>query len=487
MRLTKPHNPLAFIRRLHRDERGALSIVSVFAVMLLTMLLGMVMNAGRAVDGKIRMQNSADAAAYSGGVVLSRGMNSLTFTNHLLADVFALTAFMREARDRNSESYTGTILDAWRNVAPAYSTSNFPKFERLGPALTQEADLEEEVVRTYGEWAAAASEQILPLLEMILAERMIPEYQRTVTAVFPEIAQVAAMEVAERCSRHGRGRGRMYGLLWRASAEPVGDYEQGENRTLPVVDPVMDYLFDQEEYLDRARKQRKRAAERYLANWNSQTLYFFDRKAKMSQFNGLWRSFTCAQLKQLLEDEYPDSNLPHLIRTELEDVDYPSLHMLEDFTFLAVVYWKKQPEIMPGLFSNPIDGDAQAFAQVRMFIPRRRFHWYWHGQYSGSTSSGMNVGGVPGDFPILFQDDSIDPSTAGVRGEGRWRVGRTSGSEDWSLLNQRWTCQLVPATMPTLAEILQTSPPLEYFGAEDIAVPNFGGVTSEDIDTINTH
>ncbi len=47
-----------------------MSIVSVFAVLFLAMLLGMVMNVGRHVDGKLRMQNAADSAAYSGGVVL---------------------------------------------------------------------------------------------------------------------------------------------------------------------------------------------------------------------------------------------------------------------------------------------------------------------------------------------------------------------------------------------------------------------------------
>ena len=57
------------LHRLHRDERGTISIVSVFAVLFLAMLLGMVMNVGRHVDGKLRMQNAADAAAYSGGVV----------------------------------------------------------------------------------------------------------------------------------------------------------------------------------------------------------------------------------------------------------------------------------------------------------------------------------------------------------------------------------------------------------------------------------
>ena len=84
------------------------------------MLLGMVMNVGRQVDGKIRMQNAADAAAYSGGVVLARGMNTLVFTNHLLCDVFAVTAFMREARDRNSESYVPSILAAWNKVGAEF-------------------------------------------------------------------------------------------------------------------------------------------------------------------------------------------------------------------------------------------------------------------------------------------------------------------------------------------------------------------------------
>ena len=77
-----------------------MSIVSVFAVMFLVMLLGMVMNVGRQVDGKIRMQNAADAAAYSGGVVLARGMNTLAFTNHLLCDVFAVTAFCAKPATR---------------------------------------------------------------------------------------------------------------------------------------------------------------------------------------------------------------------------------------------------------------------------------------------------------------------------------------------------------------------------------------------------
>ena len=153
---------------LHRDERGSMSIVSVFAVMFLAMLLGMVMNAGRHVDGKLRMQNAADSAAYSGGVVLARGMNTLAFTNLMLCDVFAVDAFLREARDQNSASYTSQILAAWNKVAGQFSASGYPKFTALGSAIQQKTPLEQQMVNSYSTWAKSVSDQVLPLMEEIL-------------------------------------------------------------------------------------------------------------------------------------------------------------------------------------------------------------------------------------------------------------------------------------------------------------------------------
>ncbi|MFO7904545.1 MAG: Tad domain-containing protein [Pirellulaceae bacterium] len=99
--------------RLHRDQRGTMGIVALFTLLALVILLGMVINTGQQVDQKIKMQNAADAATYAGGVVLARNMNSLAFTNQLLSEVFALTAFMREAGLRRAESLTPEILDNW--------------------------------------------------------------------------------------------------------------------------------------------------------------------------------------------------------------------------------------------------------------------------------------------------------------------------------------------------------------------------------------
>ena len=122
------------------------------------MLLGMVINAGRQVDNKVKLQNAADAATYSGGVVLARGMNSLAFTNHMLCEVLALTAFMREARDRHAEPLVPEILAAWDRIGPVLGRSGFEKFDALGRAIPQKTPLEQQMVTAYGDWMAASSE-----------------------------------------------------------------------------------------------------------------------------------------------------------------------------------------------------------------------------------------------------------------------------------------------------------------------------------------
>ena len=136
-RCPRLHHKLAaavrrFVRRTHRDQGGSISILAVFAVLMLTMVLGMIVNVGRQVDGKLRMQNAADAAAYSGGLVMARGLNSLAFTNHLLCEVFAMTLIMREGRDRHSDPYVPDILAAWDNESSRVSAVNFSQVSVVG-------------------------------------------------------------------------------------------------------------------------------------------------------------------------------------------------------------------------------------------------------------------------------------------------------------------------------------------------------------------
>ncbi len=475
-----------FVVRLHRDERGSISIVTVFFALFLVMLLGMVMNVSREVDGKIRMQNAADSAAYSGGVVLARGMNTLAFTNHLLCEVFAMTAILRESCAENSASYTPQILAAWSKVASAFSASPFAKFQALGSAIRQKVPMEQQMVNGYSTWASSVSDQVLPLMEQILSQELIPQYQRAVLVAFPEIAQLAAQQTAERNGTPDFGRGPMLGVLWRSDAQPTGGGAETtystEERTLPVVDPEMDATANQSEYVATAVAQRRMLSHLYLNEWNAALMSGFDQLAKMSQFSNLWRSFTCGYLEHLLNVEYPNTNLPMVIYENPVQTANPTATLAQHYTFIGVVYWKKLPQTIPRLFHNPLEADSQAFAEVHLFIPQKRLGWV---KVGGSSTPGPSpLGGVPGQTAYMPTSQSAGGSSG--NSAATWEVGRVGGPEEWTLLNQSWDCQLAPVTQPALATILQTATNVPGFEGQYV-LPNLGGLSGEDLQPISPH
>lgn len=481
------------LQGLHRDQDGTISILTVFAMLLLVMLLGMVMNVGRHADGKIRLQDAADGAAYSGGVVLARGMNTLSFTNHLLFDVFALTAFMREARDRNAEQFTPPVLAAWNQAGGVLAGSPVPRFQALGRAIQQKVVDEQRIVTTFSNWLAAVSAAVLPTVEKLLQEEAIPEFQRAAVATFPDLAQQAAMEVADRSGRPDRGRGKMLGALWRLDPNHVGvvgGADESTDPTLPAVDPTDTSNPSAGRYAAAAKQQRHRLAHRYLNDWNNESLGAFNyyhpaskyNTAWMSQFGTAWRGFTCGQLDRLLNEEYPESNLPHQIRSgppSRTDLPACAEFLDNEYTFAGVTYWKEMKASSPKLFKNPTESDSTAFAQVRIFIPRPRLQWAYVG---ASGNAAIPIGGAPTDTfdPVSFDNQNPD-------GTGHWIVCREGVPTHWSLLNQHWTCQLVPATHPSLSQVLRTLPPVSEFDSAGIRLPNLGALDSSQMERINTH
>lgn len=482
--------------RIHGDEQGTISIASVFALMLLAFLLGMVINSGLAIDHKVRMQNAADAGTYSGGVVLARGMNTLAFTNHLLFDVFALTAYLREA-DRQVQSsarLAPEILAAWAHVAPVFANSGIPRFDALGRALEQKVPLEQEMIRSFNEWAAAFSELVRPTLEEVLAEEMIPEFQRALVLVTPELAQRACDEVVR---EHGQGRSganptvaspgdgissgsgpRVFrGVMWRTLVDPVGGASEEVRRTLPVVDPVLDSEPNQADYFDKATYQRSAFSHRYLADWNNETLAGFDQEGKLSQFANLWRGFTCGELERLLNEEYPYSNLPHVIRTTADQIEDLNTHLELDFTFVGVVYAQKGPELLPGLFRNPMQSDAQTFAQIQLFVPWPRLI---RGRETFSAPT-QSLGGVPGGVVTNSTGGGGPPR------QGEEFITRQGRPLRWDLLNQNWTVQLMPGRAAGLVDILRTPPSLPWLNLDGLRLPELSDVTAEDVEAVNHH
>jgi len=470
-----------------------MSIVSLFSVLLLTFLLGMVMNSGRQVDQKVKMQNAADSATYAGGVVIARSMNTLAFTNHLLCDVFALTAFMREARDGNALAMTGEVIDNWERLAPAFEEAEYPSFAELAPAIAEKVPHERELITTYSEWVAAASEDILPVMEEILATQAIPQFQRTLVETTPDLAQYAADEVARKHGKAWPRPVRLRAVMWRTNGDPVGGMSEGERRTVPVVDPVMDYSSDQEKHFKTATNQRKSYSRTYLNMWNSDLLVAFDQVGKMSQFANLWRIFTCGQLDRLLK-EYPNSNQPFVIRHQIGEIEDRNLHAERDFMFVGVVYREQVADSIPGIFKNPIPSDTQAYAQVMVFVPRRRLIRVRSGGESvNSPTQGEYQGGVPGEGVYLplpddgtGEEEEMDSPSEGE--EEEWYVRRQSGSlyrTSWDLLSQNWSTQLVPATAPAIPLILSTEPYVN--DVTDVTTPQLGSLTEQEFLWISNH
>lgn len=563
-------NPRRLAERLHRDERGAISVLGVWTIFLLTILLGMVFNVGRHLDDKLRMQNAADAAVYSGTLTVTRGVNAITYSNHLLCEVFALTAYMREGNQRYAERFTPDTLAEWFEAARAMEQAAaglFPKFENLGKAIQEKIGgpnrlqnapellrnaLEQDrsagpqsippgedertlgyegaLVVHFGNMESMHADLTLSIFEYLLRGRdgtfpvdnqtsprdaleggPITQFQKAVVEMTPEMAQLAADEIAR---RHGSGFTRQHrgqdlrATMYRADATRFENYREDDRmlRTLPVVNPTaaggdinpttemgVDWSSDVDfsyfrttspfamtppdnRYYIIAYDTRRNLAEHYLGEWIRVWAdeYFTERDARphpgprlgrfqgsLSQLAYFWRVFTRAQLKKLLEEEFPRSNLPFVIRGENSNswrhdgsspYDHaktyfqPDQYALEsEYNFVAVVSWPHLREFAGGVFKNPLNAGGQtsavAFAQASMFIPARRLRYSLRYQ--------------DWEVPIFDNRMELDGSSSQVEtGRVPYTDNWPSTRRDWSLFNQNWRTRLVPVSNPYLLEIL---------------------------------
>jgi hypothetical protein len=485
------------LRTVHGDQQGTISILSTFALLMFTMLLLLVTNVAMQIDDKVKMQNAADSAAYSGGVVLARGMNAVAYANHLECDILGVIPFLREARDQNVIQLVPRILEQWRSIAPRFGTAQFPKFIPLPTAIPPKADSEEQLALAWSEMAAAAANFALPVFEHILGtpenvqaptnDHLLPNFQRAILASVPTLAQEVTNEVS---LRHGvrssqttsvgpavrnnpqsaaNGRSPQFGVLWRTAVLPVGIADETDplTRTLPIVDPdpaQSDYpqLPNAQDYFTRSLQRRNSLARHYLDLWLyddnlMRGLGFFEDEAQMSAMHGLYRITTCAYLNELLNNEYPTTNVPMMLRNDFGQSLTDNEILDRDYTFVGVSYRAHVDEMAPKMFRNPIDSssDALTFAQVSLYIPRTMYRccpwaWPWYDR-EGNVHWVIHTNGWPGG---------------------------------WNLFNQNWMVRLVPTTTSSLPNILQSNPG-GYASA--VRLPNLGGATISDIDAVNTH
>ena len=519
---------LGKVRTLHRDERGTISILSVIVLLMLTMLMGMILNVGEQIDDKIKMQNAADAATYSGGVVIARGLNTIAFTNHLLSETFALTAYFREGRDRYAESMVSDVLDAWEIVGPQLAMSDFQLIKDIQPAMAPKIQMERQIVSAFGEMTAIKSRVLLPALQTILGmpetpgattqnaqdaamSHLIPTFQRAVVVAIPSAVVEVTTEIAKR-NTPGQNSRQVQCVLWSTQTVPVQVINHNDplQRLLPAVDPAYEgpdisYLSSGEirAYQQLARNRRNELARTYLSHWIGDDNYDlgpFEREtlstggrvsAKKSQFINLFRGFTCAKLQELLTLEYPNTNLPHVIRQPLtrsgfratyeEWTDttgsggvshgshghYQLISQQEyldlDFTFDGAVYRPQRQPTMPGMYRKPVQGDFFTFARVSVYLPRPRFR----------------TSGCPRFYCIAV--DGFDGSSGCNTPCDDSHLGWPT---EWSLFSQNWAARMIPTSAENTISLLQTNPQQV---APGVTLPNVNSINVQDLKAINFH
>ena len=313
----------------------------------------------------------------------------------------------------DAEQLAQEILSAWEKNAPALaggvdnwdgnydripnvSGGNF-KNAGIDAALAAMVPQQREMVTAFSNWARSFSAQVLPTLETILDQELIPQFQRAVRTNIGEMVQQSAIEMSK---RHGRRddsgtdaqRGEMGAAIWRTDATQFRS-ETTDPNSPPVGLPVVDAAEDPGGfYHQTALSQRKELAETYLAQWNNEKLEEFSHVGPLSQFGNLWRGFTRGELRDLLA-EHQDSNLLHVIWTPPEmqyasesedlrptisfgwDSQRRNAFIAEQYMFIGTVYWQRLHALLPKLFSNPLSGDRVNFSQGMLFLPVPRLAW----------------------------------------------------------------------------------------------------------------
>ena len=339
------------LQNLHADERGALSLLSLFAVLMMTMLLVYISNTAVHLIDKVRRQNAADAAAYSGGVVLARGMNAIAFANQLEADVLALTAMSQalvELRTSNS-SAAATALPVLLTILGTSETTNPQAKDHLLPLFQQ------EVLTRSPELAQEA------MLEAAMRHGLTRK------------ERLALAQTARSTPEWGGQRGPQTGALWRTTGQIVnGNENNPQTRSLPVIDPspqgadAAQVSSNSQSLLMQAQAERSQHAGQYLQDWLNQI------DPNNSIMGMAVRKRAQAKLTALLTVQYPHVNLPFLL-TE-QPTGAASHDILErDYNFVGVCYRQRLKTNGGRIFQNPAAGDPVSYAAVRLFLPRPRY------------------------------------------------------------------------------------------------------------------
>ena len=396
-------------------------VVTVFVMLGCTWVLLWLLNSAQQLNSKVHMQNAVDAAGQSGTGILARGMNAVAFANQLEADLLAAVAVLRASQQMpgTPSPLVGVLLPVFENILSGQSGQ-------------------------------------------LSVDRPITAFRHDVVRRIPSLADEVTRNV-------GRANGRWRGIdsasnpdgpqgpllvqLWTTSGQPVssGNENHPQSRTLPLIDassegPDAAYLPDPDAWLKIARQERELMVQHYIPLWA------LDAAAGDSVQAALLITRAQFELRVLLDDLYPRSNLPMVLRLQSDS----RTEVERDLMFVAVAYRLHPSPTAAKMFRNPNSAlaPAMAFAQTHLFLPRPRY------------------------VCCPWGETVIDP----VTGEDQF-VSRTDGWPiAWESSTQNWQAKLVPATAWTLSSILSRVPQNANFNQ-----PTWGQLTPRQMDELTHH
>ena len=148
---TMEHHNQTTASQLFRSENGSVSFISLVIVLGMAVLIGFVGNMASETIERQKLQNAADATAYSQAVWMARGMNTICTLNHIMGELTSVIVIIEalggpeaEGNDFSSNRPTddkGNISDEWlfnnllqagRLTAPDITNpSDFPRVRRF--------------------------------------------------------------------------------------------------------------------------------------------------------------------------------------------------------------------------------------------------------------------------------------------------------------------------------------------------------------------
>lgn len=101
------------------DQQGNMAVINIVTVMLFVILISFILNISEIAKRKIEQQAVADSVAYSSGCWMTRGMNAVTATNHVMGELTAVVIVhqavggelldKRKAAENEAFLYSNTI------------------------------------------------------------------------------------------------------------------------------------------------------------------------------------------------------------------------------------------------------------------------------------------------------------------------------------------------------------------------------------------